>query len=116
MLIALQCTTCIASESQAGYPAGPAQDLRSQLTDQVIRQALREAIAETRENPRRHEADVLSADRYQRFSSQFSEARVPDCLHPDALKRQPPAIGPIPLGGLFAMPFVVLAKVRGKCL
>jgi hypothetical protein len=114
MLIALQYTSCVAAEPQAF--AAPVSDLRLRLSDQMIRQAVREAIAETREHPRRHEADVLSADRYQRFSSEFHEAKVPDCLHPDALKRQPPAIGPIGFTGLYAIPFVLLAKVRGKCL
>lgn len=114
MLFALHCTAGIAATPEAA-PAGPARGLRSQLTDEVIRQAVREAIAETKENPRRHEADVLSADKYQRFADEVHEATVPDCLHPDALKRQPPAIGPIGFSGIYAIPFVVLAKVRGKC-
>jgi hypothetical protein len=113
MLIALQCASCIAAEPEA---AAPVRTLRLRLTDEAIRQAVRDAIAETKENPRRHEADVLSADMYQRFSNEFHEAKVPDCLHADALKRQPPAIGPIAFSGLYAIPFVVLAKVRGKCI
>jgi hypothetical protein len=37
-------------------------------------------------------------------------------MHPDGLKRQPTNIGPITFVGLYAVPFVFLAKVRGKCL
>jgi bacterioferritin-associated ferredoxin len=113
--IALQCGACIASEGTSSS-AVPGSSLRARLSDQAIRQAVREALAETKENPRRHEADVLSADPYQRFSNEFHEAKVPYCMHPDGLKRQPTNIGPINFVGLYAVPFVLLAKVRGKCL
>jgi hypothetical protein len=114
MLFALLCGACIAAEPHTPAPAG--QDFRSRLTDKAIQQAVREALAETKENPRRHEADVLSADKYQRFSDEFHEAKVPYCMHPDGLKRQPTNIGPINFVGLYAVPFVFLAKMRGKCL
>jgi bacterioferritin-associated ferredoxin len=114
ILIGLQCGACIASEGTAGPGAG--QDMRTRLTDKAISQAVREALAESKENPRRHEADVLSADKYQRFADDVHEAKVPDCLHEDALKRQPARIGPISFSYLYAVPFVILAKVRGKCL
>jgi hypothetical protein len=91
------------------------QPVRARPTDEAIRQAVREVLDETQENARRHEADTIRGNKYQAFAEQFSEARVPDCLHPDALKRQPPAIGPIGFSGLYAVPFVVLAKARGKC-
>lgn len=111
--IAMQCGACFASEG----PPAPGNGLRARLSDEAIRQAVRETLAETtKENPRRHEADVLSADQYQRFSNQFHEAKVPYCLHPDGLKRQPTNIGPINFVGLYAVPFVFLAKMRGKCL
>lgn len=106
------------SPALAAGQGPPADDggLRAKLTDKVVAQAVRETLTETRENPRRHEADVLKADKWQVFSQDFHEAKVPDCLHPDGLKRQPPVIGPITFTGLYAIPFVVLAKVRGKCL
>jgi hypothetical protein len=116
-LLALHAGTLAAAEPTAPTPVAPsAVDLRSRLTDKVISQAVRETLAETKENPRRHESDVLSADKYQVFSEQFSEAKVPDCLHGDALKRQPPRIGPISFNYLFAVPFWAVAKIRGKCL
>ncbi|HJV01300.1 MAG TPA: hypothetical protein VJ752_12170 [Burkholderiaceae bacterium] len=49
------------------------------------------------------EADVLSAA--------FDQARIPSCLHPDGLKFQPTFI----FVGLLALPFVAVAKLRGKC-
>jgi hypothetical protein len=116
-LLALLAGTLAAAEPAPSPPTTPATgELRSRLSDKVIRQAIRETLAETKENPRRHEADVLSADKYQAFSEQFNEAKIPDCLHGDALKYQPPQIGPIGLGGVLALPFLALAKIRGKCL
>jgi hypothetical protein len=93
----------------------PATLLLPRLTDKVIRDAVRETLAEPPENPRRYEADTMRGNSYIAFSEQFSEAKVPDCLHSDGLKRQPPRIGPIGFSYLFAVPFVVLAKIRGKC-
>lgn len=60
---------------------------------------------------------VLSADkRPSKFAVDFAEARVPDCLHSEGLKRQPPHIGPFVFIGVLALPFVALAKIRGKCI
>jgi hypothetical protein len=49
-------------------------------------------------------ADIMTAA--------FIEAKVPDCLHADGLKRQPTFL----LTGYLALPFIVIAKVRGKCI
>lgn len=81
----------------------------------AVRVVLDEDRARAAEAPRRHELDTIRANVYQRFGAEFAEARVPDCLHPDGLKRQPPVIGFIGFSGLLAAPFVVLAKLRGKC-
>lgn len=89
--------------------------LRGKLSDKVIRDAVRETLAEPLDNPRRHEVDTIRGNSYTEFAEQVREARVPDCLHGDALKRQPPRIGPIGFSYLYAVPFVVLAKIRGKC-
>lgn len=114
--IALQCGVCIASERAPSPAPAPSDSLRARLSGEAIRQAVRETLAETKETPLRHEADVLSADQYQRFSNEFHEAKVPYCLHPDGLKRQPTNIGPINFVGLYAAPFVLLAKLGAKCL
>lgn len=49
-------------------------------------------------------ADIMTAA--------FIEAKVPDCLHSDGLKRQPTFL----LAGYLALPFIAVAKVRGKCI
>jgi hypothetical protein len=49
------------------------------------------------------EADILSAA--------FDQAQIPSCLHPDGLKFQPTYV----FFGLLALPFVAVAKLRGKC-
>jgi hypothetical protein len=110
--------SCVAAAGAEPVPArtpAPAA-APSRPGDEAIRRAVREVLDENPDNPRRHEPDTIRGNRYQGFAEQFSEAKVPDCLHSDALKRQPPRIGPIAFKGLYAVPFVVLAKVRGKCL
>ena len=88
-------------------------------TEAAIREAVRQVLDEDRakaaEVPRRHEVGTIRTNVYERFGAEFHEARVPDCLHPDGLKRQPPVIGFFGFSGLMAAPFVVLAKIRGKC-
>ena len=111
MLVSLMLSAHIVAA--AGAPAAHPPVLT--LTDKVIQDAVRATLAESKEEPRRHEADTLRAERYKTFAESFAEARVPDCLHGDALKRQPPAIGPIGLGGLLAIPFIGMAKLNGHC-
>jgi hypothetical protein len=50
------------------------------------------------------------------FAAAFTEAKVPDCLRPDGLRLQPPKIGFLVLTEVLALPFRVVAKIRGKCL
>jgi hypothetical protein len=92
-------------------PAQLPATLRQRLDDDAIRKAVRETLAERPDNPRLHEADTLRANIYDKFARQVDEATVPDCLHSDGLKRQPTFF----LGGLLALPFIAVAKVRGKC-
>ena len=111
----------IAAQLNAAIPevAPDWAELKPAIGQAAIRAAVRDVLAEERakeaEYARRHEADTLRGDVYQRFAADFAEARVPDCLHPDGLKRQPTGIGPIQLSGLLALPFVAIAKLRGKC-
>jgi len=62
-------------------------------------------------NPRRYEADTRHGDRYDTFAIAFAYARVPDCLRPNGLKHQPTYI----FSGLLALPFVAIAKAKGRC-
>jgi hypothetical protein len=99
--------TALASTAWAADPA----PVRQRVDDEAIRKAVRETLAEKPDNPRLHEADTLRANRYDIFARQVEDATVPDCLHADGLKRQPTFF----LTGLLALPFVAVAKVRGKC-
>ncbi|WP_075792588.1 hypothetical protein [Massilia putida] len=89
----------------------PPASFRQRLDEDAIRKAVRDTLAEKPDNPRLHEADTLRANRYDIFARQVEDATVPDCLHADGLKRQPTFF----LTGLLALPFVAVAKVRGKC-
>jgi hypothetical protein len=103
-------------------PQPPPQSLtpppRPVLTDEMIRKAVRETIAE---DPRPVAAESRGAAVYGavtphgRMGAAFEQARVPDCLHDDALKHQPATIGPINVVGMYSLPWVVAAVVRGKC-
>ncbi len=102
-------------ESELNAPAKPAlpatAPLRARIDDNAIRKAVKATLDEGWENPRQVDGDTISGTPYEEFGREFSEAKVPDCLHPDGLKRQPTFF----LGGLLALPFVAVAKIRGKC-
>lgn len=117
-----------ASTGAAAAPEGPAPavepsaPLRARLTDEAIRQAVRETLAESRDRPAARgegEGEILSGDGYRAFARDFAEARKPSCMAPDALKHQPPGLRTknwnVGLGGLFALPFWAAAIVKGKC-
>lgn len=99
------------AQTERAVPAVPAGGLRSQLASDVIKEAVKETLADARKDEKKSDTTVLGADRYEHFGREFSEARVPDCLHPDALKRQPTFF----LSGVYALPFVLVAALRGKC-
>jgi hypothetical protein len=80
-----------------------------------VRKAVRETLAEHPPTPLKRDGQALSADPYTSFARKMDEAQVPSCWGPDAMKHQPPRIGPIGIGGLLALPFWGLAIVRGKC-
>lgn len=105
----------VAVESELSMPKKaeiPASaPLRARLSDDAIRKAVAATLAEADENPRPVDGDTISGTPYEEFGREFHEAKVPDCLHPDGLKRQPTFF----LGGLLALPFVAVAKIRGKC-
>lgn len=99
-------------------PAAPA----AELTDKRIREAVAATIAaapDKEDAPANRQeglrAPTLSAEEYKKFAEGFSNAKVPYCLAADGLRLQPPRIGVIGLSGLLALPFVLVAAVRGKC-
>jgi hypothetical protein len=91
----------------------PARPLR--LTDEAITKAVRETLAENPEKKSVRDGGPLRADRYERFGRRVDDSIVPGCLQPDGLKFQPPHIGPVVLRDLFALPFLAMAAIRGKC-
>ena len=99
----------------------PGPEPGPQLTQSMIHDAVRAVLAEEAQvrdaQPQAAMQQVtIRADRkYEQFSAVFAEAKVPDCLHADGLKRQPTGIGPLAIGGVYALPFVAIAKLRGKC-
>jgi predicted secreted protein len=106
----------VAAQEAAVAPQAP---LRAQLTDEVIRDAVKHTLAETGTEQRILNRKVLSGDQYKKFERKFSEAQVPSCIHPDALRLQPAEIETknwvIGLGGILVVPFIVVAAARGKC-
>lgn len=105
----------LASELSPGQQPAPAEPV---LTDDVIRKAVRETIAEDPHPlPVSHpDAGVFRANSVEaRMSAAFEQAKVPDCLHDNALKLQPADIGPIHVVGPYSLPWVIAAVVRGKC-
>ncbi|MEW6369609.1 MAG: hypothetical protein AB1584_01635 [Pseudomonadota bacterium] len=85
--------------------------LRARLGEETIRKAVKDTLTDADDYPQLYQGDTLSGAAYEQFGREFHEAKVPDCLHPDGLKRQPTFF----LGGLLALPFVAVAKIRGKC-
>jgi hypothetical protein len=90
--------------------------LRARVSDPAtIRAAVKQAIASAPDVAGKREDWALSGAAYPGFVRAVDEARVPDCLHPDALKHQPAKIGPVDIGGVYALPFLAAAILRGKC-
>jgi hypothetical protein len=119
------CLASLQAVAEDGIERKPAPQTRLslRLTDEVISKAVRESLAESPRIPTQQSGKVLSGDPYQKFERGFSEARKPDCLHPDAMKFQPHSLNFKLLGqdyvveatGKIAIPFWIAAIVRGKC-
>ncbi|MDB5934340.1 MAG: hypothetical protein JWQ01_1684 [Massilia sp.] len=84
------------------------------LTDQRIKVAVAETIAAAPANASASPSAALSADN-STVARQIASASVPGCHSDDGLKFQPPRLGPVVFSGLFTLPFLIVAKVRGKC-
>jgi hypothetical protein len=85
--------------------------LRARLDRDAIRAAITATPVESDPYPRRHEADTLSVRPVEKFSKDFANARLPDCLHSEGLRSQPTFF----MTGFLALPFIAVAKVRGVC-
>lgn len=93
------------------------------LTDDIIRKAVHDTLAEMAPSSssahatgRQAATFGASADTgYGKLAEAFNQAKVPSCLHGDALKLQPAHIGPVAVVGPYSLPWVVAAAIRGKC-
>jgi hypothetical protein len=107
----MTCPEANAQPAPAQPKPQPDAPLRARLTDEAIRDAVKQTLANEKQEDVIAPGKALSADqRYQQFGREMSEAKIPDCLHGDALTFQPTF-----LGGLLAIPFWALAAMRGKC-
>jgi hypothetical protein len=115
-IVLVSAATLAVAQEPAATPPAPAPV----LTQATISAAVRDTLAEEKRaqaesgQPAMQQV-TIRADKYEQFAAAFSEAKVPDCLHPDGLKRQPTNLGPIGVVGVYALPFVAIAKLRGKC-
>lgn len=58
---------------------------------------------------------ALTKGKYDDFHAQVEEATTPDCMKADALKHDPPKIGPVGLSGPLVLLFLAHAVATGKC-
>lgn len=81
--------------------------------DPAMRRAIAEAMAaEVPAQSLPRAAPVFGSASSDIMTAAFNEAKVPDCLHSEGLKRQSTFL----LGGYLALPFIPIAKLRGKCI
>jgi hypothetical protein len=81
-------------------------------TDPVVKKVVAEAIAaEPAQLPLLQSVPEFSAAKSDIMTAAFIEAKVPDCLHSEGLKRQPTFF----LTGVLALPFIPIAALRGVC-
>jgi hypothetical protein len=100
----------------AGPGATTARAPATIMIDPAISQAVRATLAESKPAPLANDdGHVLHGEAYGKFARQVDEAAVPSCWRPDALKHNPPRLGPINLGGVLALPFWGWSIVSGKC-
>jgi len=115
IVLASAATLAVAQAPAATRPA-PAPVLTQAMISAAVRDTLaEEKRAQAESGQPAMQQVTIRADKYEHFAAAFSEAKVPDCLHPDGLKRQPTNLGPIGVVGVYALPFVAIAKLRGKC-
>jgi hypothetical protein len=118
-LIALAFSRGVLAQELPAAPS-PGEPLVTRPADDVIKNAVKETLAaEPTSKQAQLDGRVLRSDSYEKFSRQFSEAKVPSCIHPDALKHQPHSVEyggwVFGVGSIYATPFWVAAVIRGKC-
>ena len=122
LLALLLSAAAAAAAAEAVAPAKPAANLplRARLTEDVIKQAVRDTRAEQpAEGDATPSGQVLRGDRAQAFARAFTYAQKPSCMGSDALKLQPSEIYTknwyFSASGWTALPIWAAAVVNGKC-
>lgn len=115
--IIVMSTAWAADEKKDAYLSAAAAPVDVKAMEGSVDPAMRKAIAEAlaaeippHSLPRNVAAFGANASS-DIMTAAFNEAKVPDCLHSDGLKRQPTFF----LMGVLALPFIPIAKLRGKC-
>jgi len=118
----LTAALCIAAQAEEpkketylDAPVTPAQVKALQgHTDPVAQKAVADIVAaEPAPAPTPVQAGVVSLNPAKQdvMTAAFNEAKVPDCLHSEGLRRQPTFF----LSGYLALPFIPIAYLRGLC-
>lgn len=103
-------------------PAGssPAKENAAQPL-QLDHATVARAIASSRSPVKRmaegagQELEAPPLSKSEQLAAGISEAGNPNCLHTNALKHDPPRIGPVVLGGAIPMVFLAHAALTGRC-
>jgi hypothetical protein len=117
LLLLMSVLSCASFAGEAGKDAfldAPldAKALQGRV-DPAVSKAIAEVLAaEAQPLPTYTTSVAFSAPRSDTMTAAFIEAKVPDCLHSEGLKRQPTFF----LTGYLALPFIPIAKLRGKCI
>jgi hypothetical protein len=100
-------------------PSEPAASAPPQLSidDVVIRSAVRSSKGAVRSlaEASGQMLDTPQETKDRQLTDAVVHAGNPDCLRPDALKHDPPHVGPIELKGILTIPFLTHAVISGKC-
>jgi hypothetical protein len=102
------------ARADASIPKKPDLDLSPGVIHQAVKDSIDPAdeIADARAKVAFGTAPLT---RQQRIDRAFADAQIPTCMTMDAWKFAPPMLGPIPIPGIFAAPFLVRNIVTGKC-
>ena len=85
------------------------------LSPAVVRSAVSAADEDYAPSPTRGSFGTERTASRARIDRSFEAAQIESCGGPDAFKFDPPTIGPVPLGGLLAMPVLLHAMAAGLC-
>lgn len=106
-------STAPAAAAALEPPASAPLDLGSDVLRKAYRQG-KSAVRELADNSHQ-ELDLHGPTKAERLASAIADAGMPNCLAPDAMKHDPPMIGPIVVGGVLAIPFLARTVLTGKC-